>query len=85
MQRVALARALLLRPQWLLLDESTSALDEKLEAELYRILTERLRQTTIVSIGHRSTLRAFHSRRLDMMRRESGLFAPSDTRVAAAE
>ena len=84
LQRVALARALLLRPQWLFLDEATSALDEKLEAELYRMLTERLRQTTIISIGHRSTLRAFHSRQLDMRRRE-GVFVPRDTRVEAAE
>ena len=37
-------------------DEATSALDEKLEAEIYRMLTEVLPNTTIVSIGHRSTL-----------------------------
>jgi vitamin B12/bleomycin/antimicrobial peptide transport system ATP-binding/permease protein len=84
LQRMALARALLLRPSWLFLDEATSALDEKLEAELYRVLIERLRHTTIVSIGHRSTLRAFHSRRLDMVP-EGGLFVPRDTRVEAAE
>jgi vitamin B12/bleomycin/antimicrobial peptide transport system ATP-binding/permease protein len=29
---------------------------------------ERLADTTIVSIGHRSTLRAFHRRRVDMVR-----------------
>jgi putative ATP-binding cassette transporter len=81
---MALARALLLKPSWLFLDEATSALDEKLEAELYRVLIERLRHTTIVSIGHRSTLRAFHSRRLDMVP-EGGLFVPRDTRVEAAE
>ena len=39
-QRIALARALLTRPDWLFLDESTSALDEKLEAELYGILAD---------------------------------------------
>ncbi|HLN09592.1 MAG TPA: SbmA/BacA-like family transporter, partial [Xanthobacteraceae bacterium] len=61
LQRIALARALLARPDWLFLDESTSAMDEKLEAELYRMLAERLTGTTIVSIGHRSTLLAFHS------------------------
>ena len=32
-----LARALLMRPDWLFLDESTSAVDEKLEAELYAV------------------------------------------------
>jgi putative ATP-binding cassette transporter len=84
-QRLALARALLLRPQWLLLDESTSALDEKLEAELYATLAKRLPSTTVVSIGHRSTLAAFHRRRLEMMA-EGDHFTPRDAaKVAAAE
>src|SRR5581483_3715938 len=76
-QRIAVARALLRRPDWLFLDESTSALDEKLEAELYEILAMRLPNTTVVSIGHRSTLGAFHKRRLDMKLGENGLFSPS--------
>jgi putative ATP-binding cassette transporter len=84
-QRIALARALLTKPDWLFLDESTSALDEKLEAELYAILAARLPKTTIVSIGHRSTLGAFHRRRLDMTATEGGHFTPRDTPAAAAE
>jgi putative ATP-binding cassette transporter len=84
-QRVALARALLTRPDWLFLDESTSALDEKLEAELYGILAARLPKTTIVSIGHRSTLATFHTRRLDMTATEGGQFTPRDVSAAAAE
>ncbi len=65
-QRLAIARALLLRPSWLLLDESTSAVEEKLEAELYAILARRLPGTTIISIGHRSTLAGLHRRHLEM-------------------
>jgi putative ATP-binding cassette transporter len=76
-QRIAVARALLTRPDWLFLDESTSALDEKLEAELYEILAIRLPKTTVISIGHRSTLNAFHKRRLDMKLGEGGFFSPS--------
>ncbi len=83
-QRVALARALLMRPDWLFLDESTSALDEGLEADLYRIITQRLPNTTIVSIGHRSTLGAFHTRRLDMTGEEGGVFTPRDSTAIAA-
>jgi len=63
-QRIAFARALLQRPDWLFLDEGTSALDEATEGYLYGLLRERLPTTTIVSIGHRSTLAAFHDRRL---------------------
>lgn len=83
-QRIALARALLMRPDWLFLDESTSALDEKLEAELYALLAKRLPRTTIVSIGHRSTLGAFHHRRLEMTA-EGDHFTPRDAARAAAE
>jgi putative ATP-binding cassette transporter len=84
-QRVAIARALLEKPDWLFLDEATSALDEKLEAELYRMLKQRLAGTTIVSIGHRSTLTAFHARRLDMTENGAGQFAPRETKAEAAE
>jgi putative ATP-binding cassette transporter len=63
-QRLGLARALLHRPDYLFLDEATASLDEASEAALYRLLDERLKGVTIVSIGHRSTLAAFHRRRL---------------------
>jgi vitamin B12/bleomycin/antimicrobial peptide transport system ATP-binding/permease protein len=62
-QRLAIARALLDAPDYLLLDEATSALDEPAEATLYRLLQERLPNTAIISIGHRSTLGAFHRHR----------------------
>lgn len=67
-QRLAFARALLQQPQWLFLDETTSALDEASEAALYRLLCERLPHAGLVSVGHRSTLAAFHERRLDLGR-----------------
>jgi vitamin B12/bleomycin/antimicrobial peptide transport system ATP-binding/permease protein len=63
-QRLGLARALLHAPQFLFLDEATASLDEPSEAGLYRLLQERLPKTTIVSIGHRSTLDALHERRV---------------------
>lgn len=80
-QRVALARALLAKPDWLFLDEATSALDEFTEAALYRMLAERLPGTTIVSIGHRSTLLAMHARHLEMAPRPDGTFGPADASV----
>ena len=67
-QRLGLARALLHEPQYLFLDEATASLDEASEASLYRLLEEKLPATTIVSIGHRSTLEAFHQRNVVLTR-----------------
>jgi vitamin B12/bleomycin/antimicrobial peptide transport system ATP-binding/permease protein len=65
-QRLAIARALLQEPDYLFFDEATASLDEAAEAALYRMLQERLKATTIISIGHRSTLGAFHRRRVEV-------------------
>lgn len=59
-QRLAFVRAHIQQPQWLFLDEATSALDEDTEATMYSLLQERLTQTTVVSVGHRSTLNKYH-------------------------
>jgi putative ATP-binding cassette transporter len=67
-QRLGLARALLHAPQYLFLDEATASLDEASEAALYRLLEQKLPATTIVSIGHRSTLEAFHERNVVLTR-----------------
>lgn len=63
-QRIAFARVLLQKPEWLFLDEATSALDEATEKLLYKLVRDKLKGTTIVSVGHRSTLNAFHNMKL---------------------
>ena len=63
-QRLSFARALLMRPDWLFLDESSSALDEKTEAAMYGLLAEKLPHLTMVSIAHKPSVVAFHDRRV---------------------
>ena len=63
-QRLAFIRILLLRPDIVFLDESTSALDEPREAQAYEILHQLLPQMAVVSVGHRSSLLHCHDKQL---------------------
>jgi putative ATP-binding cassette transporter len=72
-QRLGIARALLQKPDFLFLDEATASLDEPSEAALYRLIEERMPDTTVISIGHRSTLLPFHRRQL-MLKRDGDRF-----------
>jgi putative ATP-binding cassette transporter len=68
-QRVAAARAMVFKPDWLFMDEATASLDDESEAAIYSALKQRLPTTTMVSIGHRPTLRQWHDRRLELQRK----------------
>jgi putative ATP-binding cassette transporter len=82
-QRLGIARALLAKPQYLFLDEATASLDEPSEAALYTLLERQLSSSTIVSIGHRATLHAFHNRSVALSRDGDG-FALAEGAGAAA-
>ena len=65
-QRLAFARVLLVKPDWIFLDEASSALDEPREQEMYALIKRELPQVSIVSVGHRSTLFAQHDTELHL-------------------
>jgi putative ATP-binding cassette transporter len=61
-QRVSFARILFHQPDWVFLDESTSMLDMASEQYLYNLLKTYLPKCSIISVGHRPSLEAFHDR-----------------------
>ena len=63
-QRLAFGRLLLNAPRFVVLDEATSALDVATEDHLYALL--RQRDLSVISIGHRPTLKAFHDTVLEL-------------------
>ncbi len=64
-QILAFIRILLLKPEWVFLDEVTSALDLKTEAMLYQLIMEQIPGITIISVGHRLSLKELHQRHID--------------------
>jgi putative ATP-binding cassette transporter len=71
-QRLAFARALLQRPHTIVMDEATAALDPPSQEQLMRLLLERLPDATVISVGHRPELEAFHTRKLVLEYRAEG-------------
>lgn len=65
-QRIAFARALIHKPEWLFMDEATSALDEPTERALYMLISQRLHNTAMISVGHRGTLNSYHKKKLTL-------------------
>src|SRR6202011_5625595 len=80
-QRLAFARIFLHKPDIIVLDEATAALDPNSQDELMAHLSERPEQTTLVSVGHRPELEAFHNRKILLERRRGGVKLVSDIKL----
>lgn len=77
-QRLTIARVLLHRPDIIVLDEATAALDPKSQDDLMKILSEEMEGLTILSVGHRPELEQFHSRKLTLEKKPGGAKLVSD-------
>src|SRR6266705_1117562 len=82
-QRLAFARLLIVRPDIIVLDEATSALDAPSQEQLMRMISDQLPATTILSVGHRPELEAFHERKLMLERRAGGARLVRDLALAS--
>ncbi|MDO4879367.1 MAG: ABC transporter ATP-binding protein/permease [Neisseria sp.] len=67
-QRIAFARALLSRPDYLYLDENTSALDTASARALLQLLKQELPHTTVVLVSHQPELADMYDEVLDLGR-----------------
>jgi vitamin B12/bleomycin/antimicrobial peptide transport system ATP-binding/permease protein len=80
-QRLAFARALIQRPDIVVMDEATAALDSLSQAQLMQLMLERLPEATVLSVGHRAELEAFHTRKLVLEYRPEGARLVRDQRL----
>ena len=72
-ERLAFARLLLLhKPGWVFLDEATAALDEDSQGRVMGLFNDELKNTTVLSIGHRPDLIAYHTRTLQLIHGRDG-------------
>lgn len=76
-QRLAFARVLLAQPDILILDEATSALDEAGQEEMLRLISDAFASATVISVGHRTGLAAYHERRITLIGRDNGAILSS--------
>ena len=71
-ERLAFARLLLHKPGWVFLDEATAALDEDTQGHVMSLFNDELKNTTVLSIGHRPDLAAYHTRTLQLVHGVNG-------------
>jgi len=80
-RRLAFARVLIQRPEIIVMDEATAALDSLGQEQLMRLLLERLPEATVISVGHRAELEAFHTRKLVLEHHADGARLVSDESI----
>ncbi len=69
-QLIGFIRLFLQKPQIILLDESTSALDEINQQKMYNLMKQLFPNCCMISIGHRSSLKPLHDYQLRMDNKE---------------
>ena len=80
MQRFAFARLLLMPPDIVIMDESTSALDELSQGKMLEFFTGDLAMTMVLNVAHRPGLEAHHAREINLVRVEGGMTARAEHR-----
>src|SRR4029450_5456851 len=80
-QRRGFGRVLIQRPATIVMDEAPAALDPLGQEQLMRLVLERLPNATVISVGHRAELEAFHTRKLVLEYHAGGARLVSDESI----
>jgi putative ATP-binding cassette transporter len=80
-QRIIFIRALIQKSDWIIMDEPTSAMDKENETNAYQMLNEYLPNSTVITIGHSPSLKAFHKRVLNVNAHEIWDPQPDDLSI----
>ena len=67
-QRIGFARLLIQRPDIVIMDEATAALDVQSQASIMDLFRDELVGSTVISVGHRPELEEYHTRKLSLLR-----------------
>ena len=65
-QRISFIRILLNKPKWIVMDEPTSSLNKDLEELLFKTLLSRIKDITMLTVGHSETLKKHHKKVIDV-------------------
>lgn len=79
-QRIIFARAILHASEWLMMDEPSASMDKETEMQVYLALHHYLPNSTVITIGHSPSLKAFHNRIIELNPLEN-ITDLADTRV----
>jgi putative ATP-binding cassette transporter len=67
-QRIGFARLLVMKPDIVIMDEATAALDATSQDSMMELFGDELSHATLISVGHRSELEDYHERKLTLHR-----------------
>ena len=79
-QRIGFARLLVHKPDVVIMDEATAALDVDSQDSMMELFRNELADVTVISVGHRPELEEYHTRKLALRRHAAD--GPSDSERA---
>ncbi len=65
-QRISIIRLLIHKPKWVIMDEPTSSLDDDLQEIVFKLLSDYLKNSAVVTLAHTKKLKKYHSKQINI-------------------